>query len=547
MPRLTDPRFATDCTVTFDGHAVPARAGESVATALLAAGRLVVSRSAKYHRPRGPFCLAGSCESCLVRVDGEPNRRACRTPCRDGLRVETQNAWPDAAHDLLGVIDPLTPGGLDVHHLLTRPLPVNRALVAFTRRLAGFGRMPEVASPRGPAPSVESFDALVLGAGPAGLAAAEVIAAAGRRVLLVDRDPVPGGRLRAGLDPDAATATWPAEVLRTVSAGGGETALSTGATGLWRDGGSPVCLLVGEDPPRTRLVRAPRIVVCTGGSARPPTFPGNDLPGIHSGRALALALAEHGAFPGSRVAVLGAGPEASALTARFSAAGLDAIQVGEPVDLARGRGRVRSLRLASGDTLACDAVAQGEPPMPAPDLLRALGVGVDWSAASEAFEPRVATDGTTCDPRPVRRGRGGAPGLRRRGRSPGAAAPGRPPVGKTILCACEDVTLSEVRRAFALGHRDLESVKRYTGFGTGPCQGKSCLNAVVRELLRLGATPAENRSLHSPSSRAAGDLRDAGRAQSARPCPSTRAFQPPWSRRSSARARRAPCPSAPTS
>ncbi len=64
-------------------------------------------------------------------------------------------------------------------------------------------------------------------------------------------------------------------------------------------------------------------------------------------------------------------------------------------------------------------------------------------------------------------------------------------MAKTIVCACEDVTLDEVRRAFALGHRDLESVKRYTGFGTGPCQGKSCVAAVARELLRLGATPSE--------------------------------------------------------
>jgi sarcosine oxidase subunit beta len=64
-------------------------------------------------------------------------------------------------------------------------------------------------------------------------------------------------------------------------------------------------------------------------------------------------------------------------------------------------------------------------------------------------------------------------------------------VGKTLLCACEDVSLEEVRRAFAAGHRDLESVKRYTGFGTGPCQGKSCLTLVARELLRLGATPGE--------------------------------------------------------
>jgi sarcosine oxidase subunit beta len=64
-------------------------------------------------------------------------------------------------------------------------------------------------------------------------------------------------------------------------------------------------------------------------------------------------------------------------------------------------------------------------------------------------------------------------------------------VGKALLCGCEDVSLAEVGRAFAAGHRDLESVKRYTGFGTGPCQGKSCLALVARELLRLGATPGE--------------------------------------------------------
>ncbi len=64
-------------------------------------------------------------------------------------------------------------------------------------------------------------------------------------------------------------------------------------------------------------------------------------------------------------------------------------------------------------------------------------------------------------------------------------------MAKTILCACEDVTPDDVRRAFELGYRDLESVKRYTGLGTGPCQGKSCLALVARELLRLGATPAE--------------------------------------------------------
>ena len=50
---------------------------------------------------------------------------------------------------------------------------------------------------------------------------------------------------------------------------------------------------------------------------------------------------------------------------------------------------------------------------------------------------------------------------------------------KVILCRCEDVTLTDVQRAVASGFGDLEEVKRYTGFGTGPCQGKECLRAVV--------------------------------------------------------------------
>ena len=50
---------------------------------------------------------------------------------------------------------------------------------------------------------------------------------------------------------------------------------------------------------------------------------------------------------------------------------------------------------------------------------------------------------------------------------------------KIILCRCEDVTLADVQHAVALGYADVEEVKRYTGFGTGPCQGKECLRAVV--------------------------------------------------------------------
>jgi thioredoxin reductase len=74
---------------------------------------------------------------------------------------------------------------------------------------------------------------------------------------------------------------------------------------------------------------------------------------------------------------------------------MEALLVDPPPTRATGRSRVTSLRLADGSQIPCDTVAQGAPPAPSPDLLRALGVGVDWNPAIEAFAPRVADDGTT--------------------------------------------------------------------------------------------------------------------------------------------------------
>ena len=63
--------------------------------------------------------------------------------------------------------------------------------------------------------------------------------------------------------------------------------------------------------------------------------------------------------------------------------------------------------------------------------------------------------------------------------------------GKVILCRCEDVTLSDVVHSIELGYTDIEEVKRYTGFGTGPCQGKECHALVAVTLAdRTGVDPA---------------------------------------------------------
>ena len=61
-------------------------------------------------------------------------------------------------------------------------------------------------------------------------------------------------------------------------------------------------------------------------------------------------------------------------------------------------------------------------------------------------------------------------------------------MSKTLVCRCEDVTLHELDEAVSRGHKDIESLKRYTGFGTGWCQGKSCVALCARLLVERGGT-----------------------------------------------------------
>src|SRR5687767_13018978 len=109
MPRLDSQ--GTDIEVELDGEMIPARAGEPVACSLIAAGHPLFARSIKYHRPRGPYCFAAACSTCLMRVDGVPNIFTCRTPARAGMRLERQNAFPSAELDVFAATDWFFPHG----------------------------------------------------------------------------------------------------------------------------------------------------------------------------------------------------------------------------------------------------------------------------------------------------------------------------------------------------------------------------------------------------------------------------------------------------
>ena len=95
------------CTVRFrfDGRRYEGYAGDTIASALTAAGVLVLSRSFKYHRPRGVLCGAGHCPNCLVQVGDEPNVRACRRAIEEGMEVAPQNAWPSLQYDAMALTE----------------------------------------------------------------------------------------------------------------------------------------------------------------------------------------------------------------------------------------------------------------------------------------------------------------------------------------------------------------------------------------------------------------------------------------------------------
>jgi predicted molibdopterin-dependent oxidoreductase YjgC len=90
MFRRAPDRIRDLVTFTFDGIAISASAGDSVAAALLAAGIRVCRTSPVSGAPRGPYCMMGVCFECLVRVDGVGSRQGCLVPVQEGMKVETQ-------------------------------------------------------------------------------------------------------------------------------------------------------------------------------------------------------------------------------------------------------------------------------------------------------------------------------------------------------------------------------------------------------------------------------------------------------------------------
>ncbi len=375
-----------------DGVSVAAERGEPLAFALIAADRLLLGRSPKLHRPRGPYCLRGACDGCLARVDGTPNVTTCLVPARGGERVETQNVLGTRGVDLLGAADFLFPHGIDHHKLFAGVRGLSSVVQRFARRVAGLGRLPD--APRAPrnARHIEC-EALVVGAGAAGLAAARELGDR-MRVLVVDDGVEPGGSLRA-LDPQRAL-----DALDAIRRGGGEIASQTTLAGLYREPGDGSGRLRGLaiGPDGALLVDADRVLLCTGAHDATLPFEGNDLPGVISARA-ALRLWRAGIAVGSRLGLLGDGRFSRAFE---SLAGTETHAVRlQPDALSRvlGRGRVSAAVLRSGGDEKrerLDAVVVDGPGAPAFELAVQAGGSVRHDA-SRGYVPDLDATGRAAE------------------------------------------------------------------------------------------------------------------------------------------------------
>jgi len=293
----------------FDGKRISAYEGETVAAALFAAGVRVFSRSFKYHRPRGLFCMSGQCSNCLMRVDGVPNERTCMRQVRSGMRVESQNAWPALNFDLAavtGFLDFLVRPGFQYRRFI-RPRWVYHIWEKFLRRMAGIGTLADIESSI-PAKKVRvTAEVVVIGGGTAGLSAAFHAAKAGSEVLLVEREELLGGR---GLYDTTVVEVpeseiqehrciYTAKLVKDLEVLTNCRVLKGATAFAWYDEG----ILAVARPGEFWEVSPGRAIIATGSYDNPMVFENNDLPGIFLSGGLQRLLHRFYIRPGNQAVV----------------------------------------------------------------------------------------------------------------------------------------------------------------------------------------------------------------------------------------------------
>ncbi len=193
----------------FDGEVLNGFKGDTLASALLANNKVLIGRSFKYHRPRGIVSSGIEEPNGLFTIGEdaatEPNVAATMTDLVDGLVARSQNAWPSPDFDLMAVNSMLSPLFQSGFYYKTFMGPTKGSWMfyePFIRKAAGLGAATKLPDPDRYETRYEFCDVLVIGSGPAGLAAALTAGRSGARVVLAEQDTELGGSLLADSDPE---------------------------------------------------------------------------------------------------------------------------------------------------------------------------------------------------------------------------------------------------------------------------------------------------------------------------------------------------------
>ncbi|MFK0344814.1 MULTISPECIES: 2Fe-2S iron-sulfur cluster-binding protein [unclassified Pseudomonas] len=517
----------------FDGQACQGFAGDSIASALLGSGRWLLSRSFKYHRPRGPLSMAGQDANTLVQLPDEPNVLADLEAARDGQVVEGQNFNGSLAHDrdaYLGKFSRFMPVGF-YYRSFYKPKGMWKVWEPLIRKKAGLGVLDLGFKPQYYDKAYLFVDLAVIGAGPAGLRAALDAANAGAKVLLIEQQPVLGGSLTyARFDIAGTRATGLRQELLAAVDGHPNIQVLLEATcnGWFTDNYLPVI-----QHKRLYKVRASRCLVAAGAFDQPVVFRNNDLPGVMLTSAAQRLMKLYAVKPGQRAVILTGHDDgylaaldlqeqgvAVAAVVDMRAAPADAALAAElkrrdiPVHLGStvyealheagmrhvsgvdirpitGQGKVGP----HGLRLACDLLCMSAGYMPVYQLLCQAGGKLAYDVNRDEFaitnlpagldiagsvNGRHALGNVLADAT-----RGAADALA----ALGLEAPVQPvfsaeakvnfpwpifphPKGKDFVDFDEDLQVRDIVNATRSGYRDVQLVKRFSTVGMGPSQGR---------------------------------------------------------------------------
>ncbi|MBN2629637.1 MAG: sarcosine oxidase subunit alpha family protein [Rhodobacteraceae bacterium] len=418
---------------TFNGRSYQGHPGDTLASALLANDVRLVGRSFKYHRPRGVFSAGSEEPNALVTLGNgaraEPNTRATVTELFDGLKARSQNHIGPLAFDLMAVNDLLSPvlsAGFYYKTFMWPQAFWEKLYEPLIRRAAGLGSLSMQADPDAYDKGFLHCDLLVIGAGPAGLAAALTAARAGARVILADEDFRLGGRLLAEshLLNDAPATDWIAGVeAELASLPTLRLMRRTTVWGAFDHGVYGAVERVADHLPtpgqgvRQTLWRitAKRVILAAGATERHIPFANNDRPGILLAGALRAYANRWAACPAQRVAVFTNNDDGHRTALDLIAKGVQVAAVVDTRADATAHGPYRTYRAAQvtntwgrrgltamrvahaegSDWITCDALGVSGGWNPNVHLASHQRGRPVWNDAAQAFLPGTCPPGMT--------------------------------------------------------------------------------------------------------------------------------------------------------